>query len=289
MSAPASSSRHDDDATRSRTGNPIAEHPVTAFLVLAIGLTWIVQIASILLLGDITPGILAELVILLGAAVLVTGVREGGAGLRLLFGRVLRWRVGAVWYVVAVIALPVLTILIALATGTFREPAAGWGGLLSGYLLQTLLIGALLGNIWEELAWTGVVQRRLMDRHGLLGGSLLTAIPFALIHLPMVFGAGFAVPLEQVLLFWGVLLVTAPFLRYLIGMTYAGTGGSLLLVGLLHASFNASGSLPAFVGFGQQIAALVVLLAVVAGYRAVRMRRGGEEERRPRTAIRHAH
>jgi hypothetical protein len=86
-----------------------------------------------------------------------------------------------------------------------------------------------------------------------------------------------------------VLIVTAPVMRYLIGMTYAGTGGSLLLVGLLHASFNASGSLPAFTGFGQQIAALAVLLALVAGYRALRTRRGGEEERRQRSAFRHAH
>ncbi|MDT7698476.1 MAG: hypothetical protein QOJ30_801, partial [Pseudonocardiales bacterium] len=38
----------------------------------------------------------------------------------------------------------------------------------------------------------------------------------------------------------GLLIVAAPFLRYLIGVHYLGTGGSLLAVGLQHASFNAA-------------------------------------------------
>ena len=49
------------------------------------------------------------------------------------------------------------------------------------YLLL-LAVGALTGNLWEETVWGGFVQGRLMARHGLLTGSLLTALPVFLIH-----------------------------------------------------------------------------------------------------------
>ena len=50
-----------------------------------------------------------------------------------------------------------------------------------------LAVGAVTGNLWEETVWGGFVQGRLMARHGLLVGSLLTAVPFFLIHLPLAF------------------------------------------------------------------------------------------------------
>jgi membrane protease YdiL (CAAX protease family) len=259
----------------------IADHPALSFSVIAIGLTWIADVTAILAIGNIAPGLVAELVILLGTAILVTGVAEGRRGLRRLFAGVLRWRVGIGWYLVALVGLPLLTLLIALISGTLRNPAAGWLPVLTGYLVQILLLGVLLGNVWEEMGWTGVVQRRLMERHGLVVGGALTAIPFVLIHLPMAFGSGFAVPISQLLLFWGVLIVTAPFMRWLMGVTYLGTGGSILLVGIMHASFNGAGALSVIAGGGtfQSIGALVVLLGLVWLLRAVRLRRAAEGER----------
>ncbi|MDQ6753837.1 MAG: CPBP family intramembrane metalloprotease [Actinomycetota bacterium] len=268
----------------------MASHPVTAFLILALGLTWAAQILSILILGTILPGLLAELLILLGSAVLVTAAAEGRHGVRRLFGRTIRWRVGVGWYAVVLLALPALTLLLAAATGTLRDPDGGWAPVIGIYFLQTLVLGALLGNIWEELAWAGVVQRRLMERHGLLAGSLLTAIPFALIHLPMAFGtSGFtATPADQVLLSWAVLIIFAPFFRCLVGISYLGTGGSILLVGLLHASFNSSGGMP-MAGGWQQIAAVVLLLAAVAAvrkYQGIRTRRAGPQPQASGPAVR---
>lgn len=254
---------------------------MAAFVAIAITLSWAAQIGSILLIGNILPGILAELLILLGTAVLVTGSASGRPAVRELFRRAFRWRVAPGWYMAALLALPALTMLIAAATGTFHPPAEGWAPLLGSYLLNTVVTGALLGNIWEELAWTGVVQHRLMDRHGLAVAALLTAIPFALIHVPFAFAErGFAgTPLADAAAYWAVLFLFAPFFRALMGMAYAGTGYSLLIVGLLHASFNASAEakLDVFDGGWQQIAAVIVLLGVVAAVGILRSpRRTGQ-------------
>lgn len=271
----------------------IKRHPVAAFVVIAIAMSWTVQVLSLLLLGNILPGILAELLILLGTAVLVTAAADGRPAVRELFRRAFRWNVGAGWYVAALLALPALTALIAVATGTFHPPTDGWLPLAGNYLLNTVIIGALLGNIWEELAWTGVVQHRLIDRHGPVVAALLTAIPFALIHLPFAFAErGFAgTPWSDVALSWAVLFLIAPFFRLLMGMAYLGTGYSLLIVGLLHASFNASAStkLDVFDGEWQQIAAVIVLLGVVAAvFPAWRLRtapaKGGQDVRTFRRA-----
>lgn len=252
----------------------IAARPVAAFLVIATGLTWVALIISIALLGSALPGILAELLILLGTAVLVTAAADGRPGVRDLFRQAIRWRVGVGWYVAAVLALPVLTVLIAAATGTSHQPADEWASVAGAYMLNTVVIGALLGNIWEELAWTGVVQRRLMERHGMAAGSLLTAIPFALIHLPLAFAdKGFTgTPWPEVAVAWGVLLVFAPLFRLLVGIAYLGTGQSLLIVALLHASFNASeqSKLPVFDGGWQPIAAATLLLVVLVLLRKFR-------------------
>ena len=56
-----------------------------------------------------------------------------------------------------------------------------------------LLVNLLLINMWEETAWAGVVQTRLEQRHGLVKAALLTAVPFALIHMPLHFIGDFSV------------------------------------------------------------------------------------------------
>ncbi|MFJ5698520.1 CPBP family intramembrane glutamic endopeptidase [Arthrobacter sp. NPDC093139] len=157
----------------------------------------------------------------------------------------------------------------------------------AAFLVLAVLFGALLGNIWEELAWTGVVQHRLMDPHGMVVAALLTAIPFALIHLPFAFAEKglTATPWAEVAVSWAVLFLFAPFFRALIGLVYVGTAYSLLIVGLLHASFNASAAtkLNVFDGDWQQIAALIVLLAAVMSLKSIRSKRPAGQDRPERT------
>jgi hypothetical protein len=71
------------------------------------------------------------------------------------------------------------------------------------------------------------------------------------------------------------LAAVAPFLRYLIGTVLIDTGGSILAVGILHASFNATATLSAADGGWQLLPALLVLVGVVGVHR--RLRRTGAD------------
>jgi membrane protease YdiL (CAAX protease family) len=246
---------------------------VGTLLVVAIAFTWTTQMISLLAGWPVMPAKLGELVVLLAGAVVITQWTGGRAAVRELFAGLLRWRLGIGRYVVVLLALPVLTVGVAAATGTLgSSPDGGWN-VAATYVLF-LVLGAITGNLWEETVWSGFVQRRLMERHGLLIGSLLTALPFFLIHLPLAYenngwkGTTWA----DAALTWTVLLVAAPILRYLIGTLLIDTGGSTLAAGLLHASFNAAGAMAVLDLGWQNVPALALLTLAVVVYRSRRGR-----------------
>lgn len=249
------------------------EHPVLSFAALAILPTWAVQFLFLAMGWELFPALVIELLILLAAATFVTARTEGRAGVRRLYAGAVRWRIGLARFAYVLLALPVLTLTVAAAGGSLRSPAGGWVQEAAGYLFLTLVFGAVLGNVWEETAWAGFAQTRLIERHGLLRASLLTAIPYALIHLPLAFeekglhGTGGA----DLALTWTLLIGAAPFARHLYGMTLVDTGGSVLAVGVLHASFNAAGQLGAVHGWWPSLVALVLLTLGTAAWRQARL------------------
>ena len=160
------------------------DRPITTLCVVAIGATLALQTGLLLAGVDLFPGKLAELVLLTGAATLITFWIGGRGAVRRLFGGLTKWRIGAGRWALVLLAMPILTVGVAAATGTLHSPEHGWAGEALTYLVLFALI-ALTASLWEETTWSGFVQLRLMDRHGLLVGSMLTAIPFGLIHLPL--------------------------------------------------------------------------------------------------------
>jgi membrane protease YdiL (CAAX protease family) len=169
------------------------------------------------------------LALLLPAIVLTR--REGGrAAVRRLMRDAVRLPAHWWWLPAAGFGLPAVVWAVCAALGAAQPltPAV-----LSGFALQ-LLSSWLIINIWEETAWTGYFQRRAIARWGTIGGSSLTAVLFAAIHLPLAFAGG------TVLVNIAALIVTAVGLRLLIAGVDRWTGGSLLTVGLLHGSFNAT-------------------------------------------------
>ena len=248
-------------------------HPITALCVVAIGLSLPLQFGLLVAGLDVFPGKLAELLFLTGTASLITSWIGGRDAVRRLFGGLTRWRIGAGRWAMILLVMPALTIAVAAATGTLHSPDHGWVS--EGLLYLALLVLILLtASLWEETAWSGFVQRRLMDRHGLLVGSLLTAIPFGLIHLPLAFeGDGWAgTTWHEAFVNWAFLLGALPFLRYVAGVLLVDTGGSVLAVAVLHASFNASGALSVVPDGWQYVPALAVLTAFVVIHRRLRGR-----------------
>ena len=161
--------------------------------------------------------------------------------------------------------LPGLTLTFALLLGDTFTPVE-IGPFVAGQLVG-LLVNLLLINMWEETAWAGVVQTRLEHNHGLAKAALLTAVPFALFHMPLHFIGDFSI--ESLAGALVTLLIVCAIDRLMIGVFLRGTGGSILAVAVLHTLFNRSnndeGMVAALVeGDGRKLAGLISVLVLTA-------------------------
>jgi hypothetical protein len=170
------------------------------------------------------------------AALLLTAMSSGRAGLRLLGARILRWR--APFGLYAVVLLWVLAIrlaglaLHAGATGSIPVllNLGHWHLALPRFFL-ILLLGGPLG---EEIGWRGFALPQLEAAFGPLRASLVLGIVWGLWHLPVFFIPG----LDQ----YGQPLL--PYLAMVTAYSFVFTfvsnrsGGSLWLALIHHAAIN---------------------------------------------------
>jgi membrane protease YdiL (CAAX protease family) len=163
------------------------------------------------------------------AALLLTVVINGRAGLKALLARVLLWRVNLRWYGVALL-LPVALGLSAfglnLLLGAPMPTAAQlppWAVILSVFLSQFIFI-----QVGEELGWRGSALPRLLEGRSALAASLILGLLWLGWHLPSyATGAISAV-------FIPIPLITA----FLFTWLYQHTNGSVLLAILFHSMLN---------------------------------------------------
>jgi membrane protease YdiL (CAAX protease family) len=249
MSTPATTQH---PAPHSALRRLVAHHPVAAFLVMVYSVNCAVALVPLLRRRDILPFDLApydSLGHIFGVALpafIVVAAMHGRAGVRDLARRSLRWRVGVRWYLIALLGVPVATVMCAsviFGLAPLNALVEKWRLLLTEVLPQLLLL-ILFYNVAEEVGWTGFLQARLQDRHGPLKASVIVTLPFALFHLPgwmVEFELGLA-QLHLALLLTGVFGVSQLFGRVVIMWLYNNTGYSVLLVGMFHASFNVTTS-----------------------------------------------
>jgi membrane protease YdiL (CAAX protease family) len=207
-------------------------------LIIMFAVSWAVLIPPALAGIDLVPVFLLTAVLFgqLLPAVLVTAAVGGRPAVRELFSRVFRWRVNIVWYLVAFLAIPAVALLMSLV-------ASGTGALHALVTDPSIIVGYLgaltilpLVNLWEETAWTGVVQARLGASRGPLPAALITGLFFTLVHLPLRLGQS----LGELVLGLIVATILGTGLRIMIGWLYYASGGSILIAAITHVTFNAT-------------------------------------------------
>jgi membrane protease YdiL (CAAX protease family) len=261
-----------------------ARHPIACFLTVALGVVYLLMPLPIMAQYGVIPGAslparfgmdmeeFASLLIivpsLLLATSLVTALEGGRPALRALLRRISNWRIGATWTLVTVVALPAATVALATLMGdTLQLPTIGT---VIEEIVQTAVAFFVI-NLWEETGWTGFLQSRLERRHNFFAAAALTAIPFALIHLPLRVIKGTASPAglgQQFVL----LMIVGLIFRPLLGMVLRGSGDSVMAAALMHTSFNRSNNTNGIAadlltGSNRPLAALVatLLLTIVLG------------------------
>lgn len=228
------------DAADSAAVSPLARHPVAAFFVLTLALSWALWIPMALDLVSVpaVPFIVVGGFGPMAAAAIVTVLT--GWSLRAWLAPVLRWRVRPRWYLVAlgypVASRAVETAGYVLSGGTLsfsRYPLR-----VATYLVNLPFV-ALLGGGQEEFGWRGFALPRLQARYSGLVASLAIGVVWAAWHLPLFWVPGSS----QAGLPLAPFLASVPAISVVFTWLYNRTGGSLLLAVLLHASVNASSAL----------------------------------------------
>jgi membrane protease YdiL (CAAX protease family) len=229
------------------------------------------------------------------AGILMTGLVYGSAGLRAFLARLLRWRVGAGWYGVALLTAPLLMTGILLTLSLF-SPAFLPAIITADDKVALLMFGipvALSAGIFEELGWTGFAIPELRRRYNVLTTGLIVGVLWAIWHLlPGYWLSG---------LVSGPLALTSymldPFLflvlfRVLMVWVYDHTD-SLLVAMLMHVSLTGSARMLGAAGIagiplmtfdGLWAVALVLVLAAVAVANGGHLTRDRQATRRDRHA-----
>ena len=227
---PTAASATDDLGGAPGPASGLARHPLLTFTVLTLVLSWLPVIPYAL--GLFPVPLLTSGPFL--AAIVTVAVVGGRKGLRAYFRRLIRWRVGVGWYIVAFLAPVAAWAIVAYVNVQLGAPPPTPAQLAGWSLIVTATLGFLinpLAGAWEEPGWRGYALPLLLRRHSALVGSAVLGLIWALWHLPM-FLTG--------LLPWpDAALVFA--LSFVFTAIYLHTAGSVLIAFLLHASINGAG------------------------------------------------
>jgi membrane protease YdiL (CAAX protease family) len=270
----------------------VRRHPLITFFVLAYALAWIIESPLVFLTDSFTTGDPPGLFLVILAsnvtsvlAIVLTAMVLGRGALKKLLGRLLPWRVNPLWYLVVFLGPVALTGSVVGLNTLLGGPALSVGmPLISAAIFFAFSIfpGSALG---EEIGWRGYALPRMQTRWSALSASLILAPIWALWHLPLWFtGAPTSTPT-----FYAAFVVSVFAFSVILTWVYNSTGGSLLMVVLLHATANlpvtlAIGDLgsramvPVLLFWGLMVVAAIVVVIVAGPKHLSRKHRKQEEE-----------
>lgn len=215
----------------------VQRHPLVTFFVLAYAFSWWPWLLSaannpLFPLNPFGPVV---------AALILTAVINGRAGLKVLLARVVQWRVNLRWYGVALL-LPVALGLSAFGLNLLLgAPIPAAAQLPPPAAILSVLLGQIIFiQVGEEVGWRGFALPRLLEGGSALAASLILGLLWLGWHLPSyVTGAISAI-------FIPLPLITA----FLYTWLYQHTNGSVLIAILFHSMLNTVAAifLPLFTG-----------------------------------------
>jgi membrane protease YdiL (CAAX protease family) len=224
------------------------QHPLFSYFFLAYAISWIVFIPYVLaergiLQGNYTFFYLLHVFGPAIAAIVVTYITMGKAGLHELRQRIRQVHVSSIWYLFILLGIPTLVML-----GIIVQPGAmsGFKGftpsLLIGYpfALITVFFGVGLG---EEPGWRGFALPRMQKQYGSLWGTLLLGILWSCWHLPDFLtaskGGGEGTSLVTFLTNFPIFTLAVVSLSVIMTWLYNHTQESLFIAILAHACVDA--------------------------------------------------
>lgn len=248
----------------------VRAHPVFVFYLLALALTW-GQWGALLAMGQTVgpgsaqshlPGLAGPLL----AALLVTALAEGNNGLWDLLVRLIRWPANPVLIGLAILAPPVLFMLVLTGSVIAGAPPPHLIELTlyPGVAAETspLVMVALIfvfNGLGEETGWRGFMLDRLTPRHGAFVATLIVVPFWAAWHLPVFFlNTAMTALIGPALIGW---LVGLFFGAFVLSYLYFVSGRSILAVALWHTAYNLSVAVPAAKGLPAAIISSLVMLA----------------------------
>lgn len=260
--------------TPARRAGLVARHPLIAFFILANAISWAIWLPMLLAAQGLLDRPVSQYLHPLGgigpmlAALIVTALTTGRAGLRDLVTRLTRWRVGIGWWFAAVLGPVGLFGLAAIISRLAGEPWPDLGQFgtnpefpLLATPLYWLLVSLLGYGIGEQVGWRGFALPRMQARHSALAATLVLSLFWALWHLPL-FGIldTYRSMGPAGILGWFLSIVTG---AIVLTWLFNSTGGSLLLVAVFHGMVDIVFNTPASPLVASSIGALFTVVALL--------------------------
>lgn len=211
------------------------------YFVLAFGITWVFWLFPILASrGVLQLGQAAQLICLFAGsfgpfiAAFVAVYRDGRwPAVREFAGRSLRYRMGPLYFLAAMLLVPIVGGLSMLWLASHGGPPFAFQVSLSHAPMLYVELFLFGGSVNEEFGWAYAIDR-LQQRSSLLRSAVLLGVIWGCWHIPLFFTPGLT---QSFIPFWAFLIFTIA-LRIVIVWGYASNRQSILIALLFHTASN---------------------------------------------------
>ncbi|NOW96201.1 CPBP family intramembrane glutamic endopeptidase [Mucilaginibacter sp. SG564] len=217
----------------------ITKYPVAAFIILTFGISFLIGFPlKLFILNQLFRGqelglnYYSKIFIVFGpalAAIIVTAVTSGKAGITALIGQLKPNPKHLIWWLALPVAGTLLTVLAFIPQGVTAPEminliGKNWGFFLAHLVLTTLMIG-----IGEELGWRGWLLPKLSETRTLTSATLIVFIIWALWHFPLLLsGYKVAIPFVIINLSMSVIFT----------WIWQRVNGNIFVLAIAHASVD---------------------------------------------------